>query len=146
LTPEDALKATRTTSNPTISTGATFATTNTSEFIARRLLTTVAPVTVGPIAPQWDDGVTLGQQWATDTATIDELNAVKTINQEDWSALNLDSGHSLVKALRGQGRVPAGADGPLQLERDAFIEGIVAWAIQVLNNATPHLTRLSTSE
>jgi hypothetical protein len=28
----------------------------------------------------------------------------------------------------------------MQLERDAFVEGIVAGALQVLNNATPHLT------
>jgi hypothetical protein len=114
-----------------------------SEIVARRLLTTVRAVPTGPIVPKWNDGVALGEQWARDTATIDELNVIRTINQDDWSALNLEAGHSLVEALRGQGMIPDGADGPLQLDRDAFVEGIVAGAIQVLSNASPHLTRLA---
>jgi len=114
-----------------------------SEIIARRLLTTLRPVPTGPVAPKWDDGVTLGEKWATDTATIGELNEIKTINQDEWSALKLEPGHSLIDKLRTQGVIPDGMAGPLQLERDPFVEGIVAGAIEVLNNATPHLTRLT---
>jgi len=114
-----------------------------SELIARRLITTVRSESAGPLVPKWDDGVALGEQWAANTATIDELNEIKTINKDDWSALKLESGHSLIDTLRDQGMVPEGADGPIQLERDAFVEGLVAGALHVLNNATPHLTRLS---
>jgi hypothetical protein len=117
--------------------------TSPSDIVARRLLTTVRPAPIGPVVPKWDDGVSLGKQWATEAATLDELNEITTINQEGWSALKLETGHSLVDQLRSQGMIPDGADGPLQLERDAFVEGIVAGAIQVLSNATPHLTRLS---
>jgi hypothetical protein len=141
LTPETALQAALNVPGTSQIPAATAV--SASEIVARRLLTTVLPVPIGPVVPKWDDGVALGEQWATDTATIDELNEIRTINQDDWSALKLGTGHSLVDKLRSQGMIPDGADGPLQLERDAFVEGLVAGAIQVLSRATPHLTRLS---
>jgi len=143
LTPESALK---TMVKGADSSAAPPSTTSASEIIAQRLLTTVRPELIGPVVPKWEDGVALGKQWATDSATIDELNEIKTINQDDWSALKLEAGHSLIDKLRGQGMIPDGADGPLQLERDSFVEGIVAGATQVLSNAAPHLTRLSQVE
>ena len=141
LTPETALQAALNVPATSQIPAATAA--SASEIVARRLLTTVLPAPIGPVVPKWDDGVALGEQWATDTATIDELNEIRTINQDDWSALKLGAGHSLVDKLRSQGMIPDGADGPLQLERDAFVDGLVVGAIQVLSRATPHLTRLS---
>lgn len=109
------------------------------EVIAKRLLLTARPPMPGPVVPKRKDGIALGQKWATDTATIDELKQIAVANQGDWSALNLSIGHTLVDSLRGQGLVPEGVDGPLQLERDPFVEGIVAGATGVLNDASPHL-------
>lgn len=141
LTPESALQSALNVPGATQTSAS--AATSLSETVARRLLTTARPVETGPVVPKWDDGVALGEQWATTTASIDELSDIKTINQDDWSALKLETGHSLVEQLRSQGMIPDGVDGPLQLERDAFVEGIVAGAIQVFGSATPHLTRLS---
>ena len=110
------------------------------EIVAKRLMLTFRPPAPGPVAPRREEGITLGETWAADAATIDELRQVALLDQAGWSALNLNSGHSLVDVLRAQGLIPDGIDGPLQLERDAFVEGIVAGATGVLNTATPHLT------
>jgi hypothetical protein len=110
-----------------------------SELIARRLAETVRPVVVGPSIPQRDDGMLIGKRWATETATLDELRQLAALESGEWTAIKLENEHSLIAQLSEAGVLPPGGDGPLDLERDDFVEGIVAGASQVLRSAAPQL-------
>jgi hypothetical protein len=110
-----------------------------SELIARRLAETVQPVVVGPSIPQRDDGMLIGKRWATETATLDELQQIAALEAGEWTAIKLENEHSLIAQLGEAGVLPPGGDGPLDLERDDFGEGIVAGASQVLRSAAPQL-------
>ena len=109
------------------------------ELIARRLQATVRSNSGGPAPSRFDDGALLGGRWATDSATLEELEQIAALESREWTAIRLESGHSLIAQLAKDGVVPAGEEGPLELDRDSFVEGIVAGASQVLRTAAPHL-------
>jgi hypothetical protein len=113
-----------------------------SELIARRLVETARPVVVGPSIPQRDDGMSIGKRWATEKATLDELQQVAALESGEWTAIKLESEHSLIAQLSEAGVIPPGGDGPLDLDRDEFVEGIVAGAARVLRSAAPQLSVL----
>jgi len=112
-----------------------------SEVIARRLLATVQPVVIGRSAPKYDDGASIGERWATEKATLQELDQISALVSGEWTAIRLENEHSLIVQLREAGVIPPGGEGPIDLERDNFVEGIVAGASRVLRSVTPHLSR-----
>jgi len=137
---EDALRATlRIAGSPQITDSSEAAE---SELIARRLLATVRPVMAGPsVSKRRDDGTAIGERWATEKATLEELEQVAALESGEWTAVRLESEHSLIVQLREVGVIPPGGDGPIDLERDEFVEGIVTGASRVLRSAAPHLSR-----
>lgn len=112
-----------------------------SELIARRLLATVQPGVFGTSASKRDEGASLGERWATEKATLNELDQVIALESSEWTAMNLGSEHSLIAQLREDGVIPDAGDGPIDLERDNFVEGIVAGASRLLRSVAPHLNR-----
>jgi hypothetical protein len=122
--------------SPTLLTPSTAAV---SEIVARRLLTTIQVPDPAPPVPKRADGTAIGEKWATGRATLEELKNVAALESSDWSALRLDVDHTLIAELRVAGLVPASENGPIELERNDFVEGIVAGASGVMRNAEPHL-------
>lgn len=110
------------------------------QLIAQRLLAPVRPLGALPSVSQRDDGISIGARWASENATLDELEQVAALETAEWTAMNLNGEHSLLAQLREAGTIPADRDGALDLERDPFVEGIVAGAVQVFRTVVPHLT------
>jgi len=75
-----------------------------------------------------------------ENGTLEEVQQIAALDGGDWTAVRLVSDHTLIAQLVDSGVVPNGADGPIDLDRDAFVEGIVMGAAQALRSATPHLT------
>jgi hypothetical protein len=71
-------------------------------------------------------------------ASLDELEALVAAADGEWTALSLQDDHSLAEQLRGPGVLSADA-GAVVLERDEFLEGVVAGAAGVYRDAQPHL-------
>ncbi len=117
-----------------------------SALVARRLLETARAVKPGPSVPLRDEGSLLGERWATERATLDELKQVAALDEGEWTAIRLENEHSLIAQLREAGVISDGASDALDLERDSFVEGVVAGASRVLRNAAPHLNVPSTQE
>ena len=117
-----------------------------SALVARRLLETARAVKPGPSVSLRDDGSLLGEQWATERATLAELEQVAALDEGEWTAIRLENGHSLIAQLSEAGVISADASDALDLERDSFVEGVVAGAVQVLRNAAPHLNVPPTQE
>jgi hypothetical protein len=111
-----------------------------AEIVARRLQSTVQAVDPAPAVPRRAEGTSLGEAWATASATLDELQSIAAADTGDWTSLRLDVDHSLISALRAAGLVAPTENGPIELDRSDFVEGIVAGAADVLRNATPHLS------
>ena len=111
------------------------------QLIAQRLRATVQPAAPSVSSrPRRDDGEALGTRWASETATLDELEQIAALEPREWTAIKLTPAHSLITALITEGLVPAGADqGALELDRDSFVEGIVAGASKILRTTSPHL-------
>ena len=110
------------------------------ELIAQRLQTSAKSKLSGaPALSKIDDGILIGGRWATDTATLEELEQIAALEAREWTAIQLERGHSLIAQLIEDAIVPPGDEGPLELERDSFVEGIVAGAAKVLRSAAPHL-------
>jgi T4-like virus tail tube protein gp19 len=111
----------------------------TPELVARRLQATERPgMSDDRSGSKRDDGILIGLQWATDTATLGELKQIAALETGDWTAMRLENNHSLITQLKKDGLVQPG-DGPLDLKRDGLIEGIVTGAARVLQTAAPHL-------
>ena len=70
---------------------------------------------------------------------MEELKEVAATRRTDWTHLTLAEGHSLVSYLQKAGIVPENHDGPLTLERDAFVEELVDGAVEVFDEVRPHL-------
>jgi hypothetical protein len=85
------------------------------------------------------DGESLGERWAGEHASLEELKSLAPLEAGDWTAIQLGDEHTLVTQLRQAGIVPPGGEGAMQLTRDEFVEGIVAGAARVLRSAQPHL-------
>jgi hypothetical protein len=87
-----------------------------------------------------EDGVAIGERWATENASIGELERVAQLDKAaDWTALKLSGEHSLVTQLQAASLIPTGTPGGFELERDEFVEGVIAGASNVLRMAAPHL-------
>jgi hypothetical protein len=117
-----------------------------SALVARRLLETTRAVKPDTSLPIRDDGSLLGERWATERATLAELEQVAALAEGEWTAIRLENEHSLIAQLREEGVISADASEALDLERDSFVEGLVAGAARVLRSAAPHLNGLPTQK
>lgn len=112
-----------------------------ADLVAARLRATVEngdPATVDG-SRSGDRGRKLGGAWARERATLEELEQVAATRASDWNVLALDDGHSLLAYLQEAGVVPERHDGPLTLERDAFVDELVEGAADVYEEVRPHL-------
>jgi hypothetical protein len=110
------------------------------DLVAARLKATTIPVP--PVAGRQRtraDGESLGERWASDRASLEELQEIAPLETGDWSSIQLRDEHTLVAQLRQSGIVPPGGEGAMQLTRDEFVEGLVAGAARVLRSAQLHL-------
>jgi hypothetical protein len=81
----------------------------------------------------------LGARWATESATLEELEQIAALESGEWTAMRLAAGHSLLGRLRNAAVIASDVDQSTELPRDGFVEGIVAATASVLRAATPHL-------
>jgi hypothetical protein len=98
------------------------------ELVAGRLLATAGarrPQATTPLLRS--EGVAAGEDWARRTASLDELEALVAAADGDWTALSLEDDHSLAEQLRDTGALSADS-GAVVIERDEFLEGVVAGA------------------
>jgi len=110
------------------------------ELVAARLkATTTAAVPIASKQRKRADGEALGAKWASERATLEELQQMAALETKDWTSIQLPDEHTLVTELRQIGVVPPGGEGPLQLLRDEFVEGIVSGAARVFRAAQAHL-------
>jgi hypothetical protein len=112
--------------------------------LAERLRHTEAspsgPEPGGPIGDnRREQGRSLGAEWASHRASLDELSAVAALEEQEWTAIALAEGHSLVVFLVERRELPVGEAGPITLERDAFTEGLADGAADLYREAAPHL-------
>jgi hypothetical protein len=109
------------------------------ELVAARLKATPISVPLATKQRQRADGESLGERWASEHASLEELKTLAPLEAGDWTAIQLGDEHTLVTQLRQAGIVPPGGEGAMQLTRDEFVEGIVTGAARVLRSAQPHL-------
>lgn len=111
-----------------------------AEAVVGRLLATRAGT-----APEFSEeprrarGQALGGAWASGRAALDELFEVAALDGSPWSAIALPEGHSLISTLGELGVLPSGERGPLELERDSFVEGLVGAIAAVHGQLAPAL-------
>lgn len=97
--------------------------------ITERLLGSVA---AQPPPDERERGRIAGRTWAAEHARLDELEAMaKLADRDDWSALALADGHSLVVFLAAAGDLAAGETGPIDLRHDDFTSGLVTGAAEI---------------
>jgi hypothetical protein len=109
------------------------------ELVARRLLASVQSAPASPVIPKREAGTAIGASWAASKASLDELKQVAALETASWTGIRLTADNSLLAHLSEAGILPPKGNGPLDLHRDEFIEGIVAGAAQVLRSVEPHL-------
>ena len=109
-----------------------------AKLVAARLQSTSAATPASP-SPKREDGIALGERWASEHAAFGELEQVARLEVGDWTAVRLASDHTLIGQLQKASLIPAGADGAFELERSDFVEGVIAGAAKVLRAAAPHL-------
>jgi hypothetical protein len=110
------------------------------EIVAARLKTTAVPVQ--PVLAQRArraDGESLGERWAAEHASLSELQQFAALENGEWTGIRLADEHTLVAQLRQLDVIPPGGEGPLQLVRDDFVEGLLTGAVRVLRAAQAHL-------
>jgi hypothetical protein len=109
----------------------------TSDAIAERLLASVGATSA---VDERERGREVGKKWAGGHAQLDELEAIAPLaERDDWTALALAEGHSLVAFLAANGDVAADERGPIDLKRDEFTTGLVAGAAEVYRDVAPRL-------
>ena len=59
--------------------------------------------------------------------------------RDDWTAIALAEGHSLVAFLSVAGDLPADEIGPIDLRRDEFTSGLATGAAEVYREVALHL-------
>jgi hypothetical protein len=109
--------------------------------VAHRLIATVVRE---PQRPQDRDrlaGQQIGDSWARNQASLQELATLSQLDAEDWQRISLPPGHSLIRALAASGTVDQSEEGPITLNRDDFVEGLVASASSVYRQALPNLSK-----
>ena len=85
-------------------------------------------------------GRALGQAWATDAARLSELEDLAAIaDRDEWTALALGDGHSLLAFLAERGAIATADPAPSDLERDDFTTGLLEGAATVYRDVVPSL-------
>lgn len=108
-----------------------------ADAIATRLLTPSEPVAAVDEAAR---GRSTGRAWAARRARLDELEALAALAaRDDWTAVALPEGHTLLEFLAGTGDLDAAETGPIDLRRDEFTAGVVAGAAQTYGEVAPRL-------
>ena len=110
--------------------------------VAMRLQGTPTAAGSASGALQRADGLSIGRAWAQQQASLDELNAIGALDSADWDAVALPVGHSLLTRLVDLGAVAGDSEHPADLDRAAFVEGLVSGAAEVLREVSPHLGSL----
>jgi hypothetical protein len=109
----------------------------TPDAIAERLL---ASVESAPRGDDRDRGRVAGRAWAGEHAPLDELEEMSTLaERDDWTAIALAEGHSLVAFLAVAGDLADDEVGPIDLRRDDFTSGLVTGAAEVYREVALHL-------
>jgi len=120
--------------------------TNDPEKVAARLVMTGTQVMRAKSEdPARLRGQDIGRRWAKTTATLGELEAIAALEGTSWSALALGPDHSLNQTLQGVGII-VGNGGGVDLQRDAFAEGVVSGAADVYRSVQPHLPDAPTTD
>ena len=109
-----------------------------ASLVAARLQSTSTP-TPASKNPRREEGVALGERWASERAAFGELLQVAQLDAGDWTALRLADEHTLIAHLQQASLIPPGASGAFELQRDDFVEGVIAGAANVLRQVAPHL-------
>jgi hypothetical protein len=114
------------------------------EAVARRLVAAARTLEAARAThPLREDGRALGESWAAQQASVGELQGIAGLDGGEWTALTLDPDHSLLERLRADGVLPKEEAGPIDLQRDDFVESLVSGAAGVYGKVTPLLGRLS---
>lgn len=109
-----------------------------ASLVAARLQSTNTPTPAGKNAKR-EEGVALGERWASERAAFCELQQAVQLEAGDWTALRLGDEHTLIARLQEAGLIPIDASGAFELQRDDFVEGMIAGAANVWRQAAPHL-------
>jgi hypothetical protein len=112
---------------------------NRAENVADRLVTTETDVALARSEdPSRLRGQDVGRQWATTTATLEELQDIAGLEGTSWNAIALGPDHTLNQTLQKAGIILANSGG-VDLQRDPFVEGIVSGAAAVYRAVGSHL-------
>jgi hypothetical protein len=85
-------------------------------------------------------GRELGRKWAAGYAQLEELREIAALaERDDWTALALPEGHSLIDFLVGADVLAASRAGVTDLARDRLVEGIVAGAAEIYRRVEPQV-------
>src|SRR5262249_35748559 len=102
----------------------------------------------GPSAAQvsslHDAGVLTGIQWASQVASLEEARQVADLASQEWDAVRLAPSNSLIAKLVDEGLLQPNHDGPIDLARDGFTEGLIAGASRVVQSVSPVLDSAAT--
>ena len=110
------------------------------QFVAQRLRASANGDPAAPDIPRSvDRGRKLGAAWASERASLPELQQVAATRESDWNTLVLPEDSSLLAYLQEAAVAPAAHNGPLTLERDPFVEALVDGAAGVYDEVQPHL-------
>jgi len=104
--------------------------------IARRLK--AAPSAVD-VRSKHEAGILVGTQWAIHRASLKEVQQIADLTSREWNAVRLGQSHSLVAKLVDEGILQPPHDGPIDLARDGFTEGLTIGASRVVQRVTPVL-------
>ena len=104
--------------------------------IARRLK--AAPSAV-EVRSKHEAGILVGTQWAIQRASLKEVQQIADLTSREWNAVRLEQSHSLVAKLVDEGILQPPHDGPLDLARDGFTEGLTIGASRVMQSVAPFL-------
>jgi hypothetical protein len=78
------------------------------------------------------DGVRVGRRWARTVATVAELASLAVLAEARWRDFRLESSHSLSAVLAEEGLVTPTAGGEAWLSRGPFADGVVAAAVEAM--------------
>jgi hypothetical protein len=104
--------------------------------IAQRFKAAPSGVRLGSL---YDAGILIGTQWASQIASLDEARQIAELTSRDWNGVRLEQSHSLVAKLVDDGLLQSNHDGPIDLARDGFTEGLIVGASRVVQSVSPML-------
>ena len=110
--------------------------------IAERLLTTAG----GERSGRYAEGFVLGVKWASESATLSELRHLVELDVTVTGAVQFEGTHSFPQFLGRQPGYeswakfePTPASNQFRLERDPWMDGVIAGAWEVYTRVTPYL-------